>query len=355
MYKYSHGGAIRFTNPDVIDFSANINPLGLQKEVANAIISAIDNCTVYPDPFSFALREKIAEYQKTSVDNIICTNGASDLIFRLAFAIKPKKALVLSPTFSDYEKALTAVDCHIYHHFLLSENNFMLDDSILDVIKNEDFNLIYICNPNNPTGCITNKELLIKIIDLCNQKNCYVAVDECFLDFLDNEKQLSVKNLVNIKDNLIIIKAFTKIFALAGVRLGYGICANKKLMEKLYSVSPDWSVSNIAQSAGISALENSKEYIKDTIQYIQSEKQRLVSCLMDTGFTVYGSQSNYIFFKSNGFENLQQILLEKYNIFIRSCSNYYGLDNSYYRIGISTKENNQKLIKALQNINNYGG
>lgn len=350
MYKYEHGGSIRFKRPEVIDFSANINPLGLPLGVSKAIVNSIENCTVYPDSFSTSLRQSISNFEGISHEYIICANGASDLIFRLAFTLRPKKALVLAPTFSDYERSLIAAHCKIYYHYLYEETNFELNEDILPLIAEEEFDLIYICNPNNPTGCVVSKDLIRKIVDLCNKSNSFVAIDECFMDFVNESENYTIKPLIHQYKNIIIIKAFTKIFALAGVRLGYGLCSDTAFIDRLYAHSPDWSVSALAQVAGISALQNPKHYLQNTINFVESEKRKLVASLEYLGFIVFGSKANYIFFKSPYTFNIEDEILDNHGIYIRSCGNYQGLNNRFYRIGILSKEHNERLIHALQNL-----
>lgn len=354
MYKYEHGGAIRFQHPGVLDFSANINPLGLREGVAQAIAGAAQDCTVYPDSFSFVLREKISKYENVAQEHILCSNGASDLIFRLAYTLRPQKALILAPTFSDYERALTAAGCKVYRHLLYEENGFELKDDILPLIQAERFNLIYICNPNNPTGCVIPKVMLRKIIDFCKRTNCFVAVDECFMDFVIENGQHTVKSLILEYKNLILIKAFTKIFALAGVRLGYGMCSDTGLIDRMYAHSPDWSVSTLAQAAGVAALQYPDSYLKETKLYIEAEKKKLWLSLERFGFMVFGSKANYIFFKSPYLFRIENELLEKHKIYVRSCGNYHGLNEKFYRIGILRTEHNDCLINALQNITVLG-
>lgn len=355
MYKYEHGGAVRFEHPSVLDFSANINPLGLPHGVCQAITNAVHDCTVYPDSFSLLLRQSIAEYESISSEHILCSNGASDLIFRLCATLKPKKALILAPTFSDYERALVAVQCEVSRHFLYEENGFQLNDDILSSIKSEQFDLVYICNPNNPTGCITTRETMHKLIDLCHTNHCFVAIDECFMDFVMGSEQFTVRPLISKYKNIMVIKAFTKIFALAGVRLGYGLCSDTQLLNKLYAHSPDWSVSTLAQAAGIAALHNPKGYLKETIRFVESEKNKLKSALEQLGITVFQSKANYIFFKSPYLFNIGNELLDKHKIYIRPCGNYHGLNEQFYRIGILGTEHNNSLIDALKKITYYGG
>lgn len=354
MYKYEHGGAIRFQQPTILDFSANINPLGFPDGVADAITNAIHDCAVYPDSFSFLLRQSIAGYEGISSKHMLCSNGASDLIFRLSYTLKPQNALILAPTFLDYERALASVGCKVFRHLLYEENGFALKEDILSLIEEKRFDLVYICNPNNPTGCVTKRETMRRIIDLCRQNNCFVAIDECFMDFVIGNELLTVKPLIAEYENMMVIKAFTKTFALAGVRLGYGMCSDTALLDKLYAHSPDWNVSALAQAAGIAALQHPHSYLKETMRFLDVEKDKLRLSLEQLGFIIFSSEANYIFFKSPHAMKLENELYDKHKIVIRSCENYNGLNQQFYRIGIRGKKHNDCLIDALEKITGDG-
>ena len=348
MYKYEHGGNERFKNKDIIDFSANINPLGIKKDALKVLENSFKTSSLYPDNFSTKLREKISLYENIDSKNIFCSNGASDIIFRSVLYLKPKSALVLAPTFSDYERALNTVNTKIYKYNLKKEKDFNLDEHILYTIENNNFDMIFLCSPNNPTGQIIEKNLLEKILYICKTKNTFVFIDECFLDFLENKEDYTAKYFMNSYKNFCILKAFTKMFAMAGFRLGYCICPSEEFINNLYSYGADWAVSVFAQDMGVYVLENSKDYIKNSIEYINKEKANIINSLEALDFKIIGSKANYIFFKA--YEDFDKILYKKYNICIRNCSNYSNLNDEYFRLGISTKENNQKLKDALEEI-----
>ena len=345
MYKYEHGGNEVFKNSNIIDFSANINPLGLKEGSIDILKTAMDKSTFYPDNFCTNLRQAISDYEKVDKDYIFCSNGASDIIFRIVSYLKPKKALILAPTFSDYERALKTVDCKIYKHILLEKDDFNLKENILDIIKKEQFDIIFLCNPNNPTGQLINNSLIEKILKISKG---YVFIDECFMDFITNNEAYSSKKFIESYNNLIILKAFTKIFALAGFRLGYCITYNNKTIDNLYFYGADWAVSIFAQEMGIYCLKDCEIYLQKSLDYIYEEKEKIKSSLKLLNFKIIGSNANYIFFK--GYKDFDKILYEKYNICIRNCGNYTNLTSEYFRIGIYKKEQNEKLIFAIKDI-----
>lgn len=352
MYKYEHGGDV-YSLPlttggkAFIDFSANINPLGIPAGVKKALRSALKDCVNYPDPFCRELRGDLAAYLKVEEDNIFFGNGAADVLFRLALALKPRKALLLAPTFADYEKALRSVDCKINYYELQERQAFKIQRGILRYIT-PNTDMVVICNPNNPTGQLTKRRLLLEILNKCVEVNAKLLVDECFMDFVDEDKVFSLRDLLKDYPNLIILKAFTKIFAIPGVRLGYCLNADKELMQRLHLCGQDWSVSVLAQAAGKAALLE-KEYLKISFALIQEERKYLIRRLELLGAQVYGSEANYIFFRLDEPKELP-LLLREQGYLIRSCANYHNLNESYYRIAVKTRVLNRGLIKAIKGI-----
>lgn len=347
LYKNVHGGDIYSKNNiKYIDFSANINPLGIPENVKHAFIESIDSCIYYPDIFCRKLRKAISKYEDVEYNYIVCSNGAADLIYRICYSLNPKKALLLSPTFSEYESALKNVNCDINYYNLYEKNNFEIKENIVNYISKAD--IVFICNPNNPTGRITEKNIILKILDEALKYNAVVVIDECFNDFVDNNINYTLKDNISKYENLIIIKAFTKIFALPGIRLGYCLTSNMKILEGLYHAGPPWSVSCVAQNCGIACLENS-EYIEKTKELIRNERIFLKEELKKIGFKVFEPFANYIFFKSSFHINLKDKLDEK-GILVRSCENYRGLDKTFYRIAVKKRNENEILLSFLKDI-----
>lgn len=340
-----HGGDIYSYNSDILDFSANINPFGMPNSVKEAIINSIDKSVHYPDPVCKNLISEIGKKENLPDENIICGNGAADIIYRIVYGLKPKKALILAPTFAEYEQSLKSINCEIIYHNLYDD--FVLDEGIINKIK--DVDMVFICNPNNPTGVLTNKELLEKILFECEKHDAMLVLDECFNEFLENPDDFTLKEYINKSKNLIIIKAFTKIYAMAGIRLGYGLVSNKTYIEILYKAGATWNVSVIAQEAGIAALKED-DYVEKTRELIIKERSYLTRELKELGFRVYNSMANYIFFNCD-LTNLKEELI-KYNILIRDCSNYIGLSKGFYRIAVKLPEENKYFIESIRRL--YG-
>lgn len=342
MEKHIHGGDV-YHHQGCIDFSANCNPLGTPRKVKEAIIESLDHINDYPQVGCFPLKKAIAEYEHTDFSQVICGNGAAEVIFTLCRAVSPKKALVPAPTFAEYQQALYSVGCQVEFFYLDEKKQFRLDEDFISALT-PDLDIIFLCNPNNPTGLLAEKEVLKKLLDRCRQLDIFMAVDECFLDFVPEPEKYTLKEYLKDYENLFLFKAFTKRYAMAGVRLGYGLCGNGKLLEKMESMCQPWNVSSLAQAAGLAALKETA-YVEEGRQVTFQELDYLKKELSALGYPVYPSQANYVFFK--GPEDLYE-KLEKKKILIRDCSNYTGLYKGYYRVAVKNHEENRALIQALK-------
>lgn len=330
----------------IMDFSSNINPLGMPKEVEMAALNSIKHTDRYPDINSRKLIEAISAYENVPKEFIFVSNGAAEAIYRAAACLRPKAGLITAPSFSEYEKSLKLFGTDVNYYCMEEKNSFKITDDILNCI-NEKTDIAFICNPNNPTGQLTEKSILEKMIIKLKERNAFLVVDECFLDFTENSKKYSMVDLLNKYDNLILIKAFTKIFAIPGIRLGYCMSSNKELINNLKVTGPPWNVSTIAQSAGLAALKE-LEYIKRTVFYVKEQRDYLFEELGKMGIKAYESHANYILLKTDIPDLKEQMLKQK--ILIRSCSNYVNLSSEYYRIAVRTKEENKIFVEKLKEI-----
>jgi threonine-phosphate decarboxylase len=316
MQYFDHGGNHGISIPPNRDFSVNINPLGCPVDV-----SQIDFHTLaenYPDNECKILKEKLSYKLNVNPSQIVCGNGASDLIMRICLLLKPRKVLTLSPTFSEYERCVKLAGGEI---------------------SEKDFDTAFICRPNNPDGRMIDENYIIELL----KRGITVILDECFIEFTPFP---SLIPLIDKFPNLIILNAFTKIYAMAGLRLGYAVCSDNRLIENLQVVSAVWSVSAIAQAVGIKVLE-ADGFIEKTRDLIDSERDFLCKNLRDSGVEVFDSTANFMLIKSD--LPLYEPLLEK-GIAVRNCSNFNGLNKYYSRIGIKNHEDNTVLINAISNI-----
>lgn len=354
MTQLIHGGDIYSASKEtgieqaqILDFSANINPLGIPKEVKQAMIESLGACTNYPDPLCRDLVQAISAHEHVVPQAILCGNGAADLIYRLARALKPKKALLLAPTFAEYELALDTIGCKCSYYMLSEETGFVLQEDYLAYLTSE-IDLIVLCNPNNPTGTLIPDVLMKAILKRCEAQQITCLLDECFNDFIESGGAVSQVNQLENYSHLVILKAFTKLYGLAGVRLGYALSYDHDLLERMRVEGQCWNVSVIAQAAGKAALTQ-EAFRQETLQVISSERAYLQNELRRLGMTVFDSVANYIFFKSNQGVKLQETLRAQ-GILIRACHNYKGLDAQYFRIAVKSHRENQILIQALERI-----
>lgn len=339
-----HGGDI-YSYENITDFSANINPLEMPTEIADAVLSGVQSLDCYPDWSCRELRGKIAQKLGCAAEDVICGNGAADLIFSIVYAHRPKKALLISPCFAEYEAALRAVNAEIVYHELSADNDFVLTDAFEKQLT-VDLDIVFLCVPNNPTGAVIDKERLTKIADICAENHILLVLDECFNEFLEMPDKYAMLDNISGREQLVILKSFTKMFALAGLRLGYAISCNHAFFEKIYSGRQPWSVSTLAQRAGIAALEQTA-FVTASRKYLQEERKFLAERLGSLGCRVFEGNANFIFFYA--VEDLKERLLQK-GFLIRDCSNYRGLTKGYYRIAVKSHEENVRLVEAIRQV-----
>ena len=330
---------------DALDFSANVSPLGLPAGVAAAITAALPMADRYPDPLCRDLRKALAEAEGVPAEQILCGNGAADLIFRLALALRPRRALLPAPTFAEYAAALDTVGCTVQRVFLQEENDFTVTDDFVDAVT-DDIDAVFLCQPNNPTGQVTPPELVQKLLRRCVACGAVLVVDECFLDFLPDRDALTAKRLLHDASNLIILKAFTKLYAMAGVRLGYALCGNAALMDKMRAAGQPWAVSSLAQAAGLAALGETA-YADCVRDLIAEERPKLAAGLRALGLYVVGGRANYLLFQAPA--DFGETLRRRGAV-VRSCANYPGLDGSWYRTAVRTNAENQKLLQIMGEV-----
>ena len=213
---------------DALDFSANVSPLGLPEGVALAIVNALPTADRYPDPLCRELRQKLSASENVHENQILCGNGAADLIFRLVLAKKPRRTLLPAPTFAEYASALKTVGCEVEYFFLKEENDFEITEELLSALH-ETIDMVFLCQPNNPTGQIVTSDFLEKLLKKCRACHATPVIDECFLDFLPEHESRTAKHFLAQFPELVILKAFTKLYAMAGVRLGYVLSGDEKL------------------------------------------------------------------------------------------------------------------------------
>lgn len=336
----THGGNI-YRYRDVLDFSANINPLGVPESVRRAVAESISDIDKYPDPECTALRERLSAAEDIPAENIVCGNGADDLIFRIVRALRPHKAMICVPAFTEYSRSLKETGCEVYEHRLTEENGFELTEQILEELDST-FDMCIFCTPNNPTGKLISPGLLGKISENCEKNGIYLLCDECFLGFIEDGQSFSLRRYMNSRS--IILKAFTKIYAIPGIRLGYAFFGDEETADKVSRCGQFWSVSLPAQRAGTAALDE-EEFIRRTVMYVKEERDFLISVLRAAGAEVIDPAANFILFRS--IAGLFEKMLRE-GVLIRKCDDFSGLPDNYYRIAVRTHDENIRFSEALR-------
>ncbi len=337
-----HGGDI-YRHPGVLDFSTNMNPLGTPQSVIDAAKAGAELAANYPDVTKSDLISALSIYEQVDPDTIFVGNGAADVIFAYALALKPAAVLIPQPTFAEYEQAFESVGSDICYFDLRETEEFRITDRILPAIT-DDIDVLVLCNPNNPTGHLLSREFLMRILEQCKRTGTRLLLDECFLDFCE-DKSSECSDLLREYPQLTVLKAFTKRYAMAGLRLGYGLTSDSAQLSAMQKCVQPWNVSIPAQMAGVAALPLT-DYLEESMRILSVERTFLKNALASLGFTVMDSKANYIFFR--GRQGLCEQTL-KHGVMIRSCANYRQLDDTWYRVAVRTHEENLQLLEALEN------
>ena len=336
-YNYTHGGDV-YRNPIEYDFSVNVNPLGMPLASIQAAHEGIVLTGRYPDYRAEQLCRAIAKAQNIPADRIIPGNGAAELLYALGQTI-PGKALAIAPTFTGYAEAVAAGGGEMSYAGNDQELIEKLDDSI---------RLVFLCNPNNPTGTLFTREQILRVLAKAEAMQAYVCVDECFLPFLEEEASYSMLPYLAKRPRLLVLRAFTKIYCMAGLRLGYLACGDADLQSKIRAKLQPWNTSIPAQMAGIAALSDT-EYLAKTRENLQAERAYLVPRLRELVAEVYDGYGNFLLFRDE--PDLKERMLEV-GVLIRACGDFEGLDDTYFRIGIRSHSENQEFIRRLAHVKN---
>lgn len=338
-----HGGDIYRNNVNV-DFSVNINPLGIPDEVEKVLHEAVGRCSKYPDIMVEKLKKSVSSALGVQEEYLLFGNGASELFLGIVHAIRPKKTLIPVPSFYGYKHASEAVDSDIIYYPLNENEEFLLNDKFFEILT-EDIDLIFLANPNNPTGKLMSKEYIRKLLNICKNNNIWVVLDECFIEFSGNE--FSMLTEIEDYDNLLLVRAFTKIFSIPGVRLGYMVCSNINILERIKKNLPEWNISTFAEEAGV-VCASQLAFLEKTVEYVKIEREFLLDRLEQLGLRTFSSYTNFILVYSK--KPLYEELLKR-GILIRDCENFRGLSKGYYRVAVKTREENEILLKAIGDCN----
>ena len=325
----------------IIDFSASINPLGVPDSVAKVIRENIPLLVHYPEPFAESLASYLGKRLDIDSQTILCGNGSTELIYLVARTMTPRRVLIPAPTFSEYERACRMLgETACVRNILLRENSFDIDaDAFISSMAGCD--MAFLCDPNNPTGRLMNRDAVLAISKAAQQMFCYLVMDEAFIDFMP---QHSVVHEVAENSHLIVLRSLTKYYALSGLRIGYGVFPSS-LAARMKDHKEPWTVNSLAQKAGIAAL-NDRAYQNKTMAFFEEGKKHLETGLESLKIDHVPSSANYYLMR---LDNAQKIIvsLRKKGILVRDCSNFAGLDGTYIRIAVRSLEENAELLKEL--------
>ncbi len=335
----------------ILDYSANINPLGLADSVRKAITQSIELLVHYPDVEATMLKAAISNHYHVDVSCITAGNGAVELIYLLAHILRPKRVLIPAPTFSEYERAAKAAGAAIEYAYLSAEDDFAIDvDWLCTHLTGVD--MVFVGNPNNPTGTFLTASQIERLLLTAKQAGVVVVVDESFMDFIVGDQDYTCRPLLGQYDNLVIIHSLTKFYAIPGLRLGFAL-AHPGLTAKLHAAKDPWNVNLLAQAAGVAALADT-EYQTKSREIVNCEKKLLYARLKALkGVKPFVPSVNYILLDINasGYAAPQlRQLLAKQSILIRDCSNYPGLSANYVRVAVKLEEQNKILLHWLEQV-----
>lgn len=335
---------------EITSFSANVNPLGISYRLKEELPAHLDAITRYPDREYTALRKCLAEYVHTDYQKILVGNGSTEFISLVMQMIRPSKALIVGPTYSEYEHEISLVNGRTHYFRLQEEKEFALDIDALKHALTTDVDLLVLCNPNNPTSSRIDSSAMRTILDTCKENGIFVMVDETYVEFTPNAEEITSIPLTDFYNNIIILRGISKFFAAPGLRLGYAVCGNRKFLRELDSRKNPWTINSLAAVAGEIMFRDTK-YIQDTYALIDAERKRICRILDNCdALTYYPPMANFILLKINKEGVTSQDLFDaaiRKGLMIRDCSTFPFLDQKYIRFCFMKPEDNDRLLAVL--------
>ncbi|MDO4312552.1 MAG: histidinol-phosphate transaminase [Eubacteriales bacterium] len=337
----------------IVGFGANVNPLGLSDSVKRSLSEHLDIITSYPDRDYKELRKIIADYCSVSMDYVVTGNGSTELISLLISHRNAKHALVIGPTYSEYERELALTGGHISNYYLPETRNFQLDIDDLKTALQNDVDFLILCNPNNPTSSALKQEDLQKVLVECKQRNIFVMIDETYVEFAPRVEEITAIPFVSAFDNLMIIRGVSKFYAAPGLRLGYGVTSNQQFLSTLKKYQNPWSLNSIGAYAGELMLQDT-DYIQKTRNLILSERDRCLHILQSFRYAkVYPAYGNFILIRIlkeglTSFDVFEHAIRQ--GMMIRDCSSFEGLPGEYIRFCIMNPKDNTRLLECLAEL-----
>lgn len=345
-----HGGNIyrvkRERGEEVLDYSSNIAPFKLPNSIKEIVVENFDKLERYPDIDYIELREAIAKYNGCDIENVVVGNGATEILFLYMKSIKANKVLIVAPTFAEYERAVKLSGKEV--SFFKYQEGYELDiERLIESIGENE--VVVICNPNNPTGKFQSLEKLERLADFLERTGKKLFVDEAFIEFINDWRDKTSALLK--RENIFILRALTKFYAMPGIRLGYGISYDMELLKEIKDKREPWSVNIIAELIGKNIIFD-KEYIECVENWIEIEKRWFYKELLKIdGMIPIETETNFILIelKERKAKDIQSLMLEK-GVLIRDASNFKFLTENYIRLAIKDRESNERAIKSLKEV-----
>ena len=339
---------------DIVCYSSNVNPLGLSESLKKALSDHLDVLSAYPDRNYCSLKSALAKYCDAPSEYFLVGNGSTEMISVLIHTRRPKKALIISPTYSEYGRELSLIGCVLDEYVLKENNNFQLDfDDFSNCMKNRKYELVILCNPNNPTSSALNVSEIRTMLEICRSYHSFLMIDETYVEFTDHPCEYSAMSLLTEYDNFIVLRGVSKFFASPGMRFGYAATSNQKLHEAFLKLQYPWSLNSLAAFAG-EIMFFDTEYISKTRTHILSEKNRMIEELSKNPcLKVYPAHANFVLVKI-ALPNVTSYqlfdALMKKGLMIRDCSSFACLDGEYFRFCVMNTEENTRLLEAIHHF-----
>jgi threonine-phosphate decarboxylase len=332
------------------DFSANINPLGMPPGVRLALVRALDQLQHYPEMYAETLVKQIAESCHQPESRILAGNGSTELIYLLVRVLKPENSLIVAPAFTEYQRAAKLYGGQVDFCHTLAEHDFLPRPGVIIKALAQKPDLLFLGNPNNPTGSLLSPEDLLPVLEAARRQGTVCVVDEAFIDFVEGDS--SVESWLESFENLAILRSLTKIYSLAGLRCGY-LLANAGLVAELRRHQEPWNVNSLAIAAAGEALAD-QAFVEESCRFIAGERTFLSRELSRiTALRLFPSRANYLLMKLDSqysARKLSDFLRRRYQLLIRLCPDFTGLDDSYIRVAVKDRENNQVLIRGMEDF-----
>lgn len=342
-----HGGNVHRASEEtgipvgeIIDFSASINPLGMPEAVVAAVREHIPLLVHYPDPFGTRLANHIGRWAGVEPRSVICGNGSTELIYLLVRALAPRRVLVPAPTFSEYERACRMEGAEIAPLALSPSDGFTIDP---ERFRRElaGCDMAFLCNPNNPTGSVMNRDTVQRLAQAARTCGCRLVVDEAFIDFVPEQ---SVTADAGGNEQLIVLRSLTKFYALAGLRIGYAVL-HPAVADRVREHKEPWTVNTLAEQAAVAAI-NDRGFRERTLALITEEREFLAQGFRSLGIRWFPAAANYFLLRLERAQGAAAAMLRR-GVLVRDCSNFTGLDRTYLRVAVRSRTENERLLKEL--------